>query len=1095
MDLSSYFEIKYKGEVPDVIFEGYMDENRENYTSYFNYSDKYKDEEGYEPLASVLELHYYKVNADGTTEELKSAPSELGSYKVQAVIPNITDKNGVYAIYPTWDDENSNAADCIYYYGGAESKLVNFEIAVQPEGLQLVYGDKNLKDEDALVLSVFGDGFKEDEQAAFYNAAKETAEYIMQYSPYDEFKDTIKFYAYGTVSNESGARADKATTQEEADKDTRDTYFGTSFWDSGMQRLVALGKEGEKKIEALNKEYIPTSDFSIVVVNSTTYGGSGGEYCIASLNSSSLDMMVHELGHTVPGLLDEYYAAGFEEECANLTADSDLNNVEQADWKRFVGKNGIGVYPIEETQKTDKTWYRPHQSCAMRYLGYDFCEVCKEAHRKAFCKYSNVTKIFFQTYADEFITGEMPDMSQYIILRRGENEITGDQIEEGKLTLTYKDSEGNVLNSAPNEVGTYTISASFSGDDTYDAVTLPDSEYTIEYPKMKKFAVESKTCDGEPAEITCDTGIEDFNENDYEIIDSYTGTLKITGEARYDSEEAPVQPGTYTLKRTIKDKSGKIVCVGTADFTISYKVTTLADNDEPTDYPGAANYYNNQDIIIFGEGFTKDEQDEFDKKAKELYEYIISQEPFKETKLYFNFKSFNTVSNVSGISETKKDTYFKMMKNEDGTLPDFPSYAVSASGYCAYRETGGYYKAAIILVNDEVSGGAVSNDKTRIYIAAGSDEAGRQYVAQQLINFYAGKDTSYTGCTEDDRLALLGRLYYRWAGEEYPLIVSRAYDETFLYSGEPVDLTDYFETYVGTKKMTPSKGYKLTYYKDNNGEPGEELGGAPSEVGTYHAKIEFVTETGTFEDGEEYQFATLLDADGNQNEYPAMPARGWTTFTIKSVQDKIANAEKYLTQAKEALANNNIEQANEYLQKAEEAMKEAEEVEGVSFEQRKELSEALKEAQKQAAEAAEQSAKDKAAAEEAIKKAEEALKEAEAAKKEAEIAKKKAANQVATVKFKAKKARIKSVKKSGKKALKVTWKAVSGAKGYQIQYSKKSNFKNAKTVTVKKASTKTKTIKKLTSKKRYYVRVRAYKTIGGKKVYTSWSTKKSVKVK
>lgn len=90
----------------------------------------------------------------------------------------------------------------------------------------LVYGDKSLADEDAFVLLIFGDGFTASEQDSFYTNAQNTADYLMDTSPWDEFKDTIKIYALGVVSNESGAKADTAINQEQANADTRDTYFG-----------------------------------------------------------------------------------------------------------------------------------------------------------------------------------------------------------------------------------------------------------------------------------------------------------------------------------------------------------------------------------------------------------------------------------------------------------------------------------------------------------------------------------------------------------------------------------------------------------------------------------------------------------------------------------------------------------------------------------------------------------------------------------------------------------------------------------------------------------------------------------------------------
>lgn len=100
-----------------------------------------------------------------------------------------------------------------------------------------------------------------------------------------------------------------------------------------------------------------------------------------------------------------------------------------------------------------------------------------------------------------------------------------------------------------------------------------------------------------------------------------------------------------------------------------------------------------------------------------------------------------------------------------------------------------------------------------------------------------------------------------------------------------------------------------------------------------------------------------------------------------------------------------------------------------------------------------------------------------------------------TTTVKPKKTSIKKLSK-GKKKFTVTWAKVSGVKGYQIQYSSDKKFKkNNKSVTVTKQKTTKATVKKLKSKKKYYVRVRTYKTVNGKKIYSSWSKVKSVKTK
>ena len=82
------------------------------------------------------------------------------------------------------------------------------------------------------------------------------------------------------------------------------------------------------------------------------------------------------------------------------------------------------------------------------------------------------------------------------------------------------------------------------------------------------------------------------------------------------------------------------------------------------------------------------------------------------------------------------------------------------------------------------------------------------------------------------------------------------------------------------------------------------------------------------------------------------------------------------------------------------------------------------------------------------------------------------------------------------KGFKVTWKKqATQTTGYQIQYSTSSKFTNAKTVTVTKNSTTSKTISKLTAKKKYYVRVRTYKTVSGTKYYSAWSSSKNATTK
>ncbi|MDO4517838.1 MAG: fibronectin type III domain-containing protein, partial [Bacillota bacterium] len=85
---------------------------------------------------------------------------------------------------------------------------------------------------------------------------------------------------------------------------------------------------------------------------------------------------------------------------------------------------------------------------------------------------------------------------------------------------------------------------------------------------------------------------------------------------------------------------------------------------------------------------------------------------------------------------------------------------------------------------------------------------------------------------------------------------------------------------------------------------------------------------------------------------------------------------------------------------------------------------------------------------------------------------------------------------SAKKAFTVKWsKKSSQVTGYQVQYSTSKKFSGAKTITVKSYKTTSKKITKLKAKKTYYVKVRTYKTVNGKKYYSAWSKVKTVKTK
>ncbi len=111
-------------------------------------------------------------------------------------------------------------------------------------------------------------------------------------------------------------------------------------------------------------------------------------------------------------------------------------------------------------------------------------------------------------------------------------------------------------------------------------------------------------------------------------------------------------------------------------------------------------------------------------------------------------------------------------------------------------------------------------------------------------------------------------------------------------------------------------------------------------------------------------------------------------------------------------------------------------------------------------------------------------------------AQKVAARKKAIAKLKSSKVNLRQVYVNSKNQMTVKWTRKTGVQGYQISFSRSKKFTGTKrTVNVTGASKQRAVIKKLTSKKTYFVRIRAYKVIDKKTYYSSWSKIKRVRTR
>lgn len=221
-------------------------------------------------------------------------------------------------------------------------------------------------------LVIVGDGYTAAQIPTFITNSTTFKNYFFTVPPFSQYQNYFNVFIIKVTSTQTGIKhpntaSDCAGSGVPVSNPTN--YFGTTFDYAGIHRLVvptnnvALGN-------VLSTNF-PNYDQVFILANSTYYGGSGGAYATATINGSSNEIAAHEIGHSFASLADEYWAGPqYAAEKANMTQD---NNPATVKWKAWLNTGGIGIYSHPGT-----TWYKPHQSCKMQFLGQPFCAVCIE---------------------------------------------------------------------------------------------------------------------------------------------------------------------------------------------------------------------------------------------------------------------------------------------------------------------------------------------------------------------------------------------------------------------------------------------------------------------------------------------------------------------------------------------------------------------------------------------------------------------------------------------------------------------------------------------------------------------------------------------
>lgn len=233
------------------------------------------------------------------------------------------------------------------------------------------------------------DGYAKADKKRLEADMKRFADYIMNCSPFKENADKINICAIKGYSEESGIT--------DPNKEVfKRTLFNSSYNVIDVDRYLMCLNVWKMNEVADDAPY----DIIVLVANSPKYGGGGiyNFYCtVNNLGFHSDYVIVHELGHLIAGLGDEYftsevsvrdyYPEGVEPVEPNLTTLVDFDSK----WKSMLEAgtpvptpdapaydNKLGVF--EGGGYVAEGVYRPWRNCTMKEAVYNnFCPVCTKA--------------------------------------------------------------------------------------------------------------------------------------------------------------------------------------------------------------------------------------------------------------------------------------------------------------------------------------------------------------------------------------------------------------------------------------------------------------------------------------------------------------------------------------------------------------------------------------------------------------------------------------------------------------------------------------------------------------------------------------------
>jgi hypothetical protein len=253
-------------------------------------------------------------------------------------------------------------------------------------------------------FAILGEGYQDAELDAYRGDVQDFVTTLSTTVPFDTLWPGVNVHRVDVASTGSGAADPVGCGGSGA---APHTYFDATFCGDGqIQRLLTVNDATALSVAT---EQVPAVNMTFVIVNSTIYGGSGGAVAAFSKAPDSVEIGLHEMGHTAFGFADEYEAyvgcgsgetghdqyQGAEPSEPNVTTVTNRSHIK---WKSLIAaatampttKNAdCSVCDPQASPVPDGTvgafagaqyfhcgLYRPAYNCRMRALDNPFCGVC-----------------------------------------------------------------------------------------------------------------------------------------------------------------------------------------------------------------------------------------------------------------------------------------------------------------------------------------------------------------------------------------------------------------------------------------------------------------------------------------------------------------------------------------------------------------------------------------------------------------------------------------------------------------------------------------------------------------------------------------------